>query len=216
MSCDAGKCSHGSIAAPCGFGVGSGPTHVGWGLLVLPRHACRFHVEVPMQLVRVQHVKLPVTDLRRSVTWYASLLDMKLIREFVESGALRGVALRNPSGDIHIALREREACASRPVLTGFDPFALRVASRQDLQAVVDRCQELGIEHGGIQDRGGEEAVCDVADPDGTVLRFLWTSGADENIFVGLSFDESGAPSYYDKPRYVPCDSHGVPLPDRSC
>lgn len=153
-----------------------------------------------MKLVRVQHVKLPVTDLRRSTTWYASLLDLKLIREFVESGTLRGVALRDPSGNIHIALRERDACASRPVLTGFDPFALRVELRQDLHDVVDRCEALGIEHGGIQDRGGEEAVCDVIDPDGTVLRFLWTSGADEDGFVGLSFDESGAPSFYDKPR----------------
>jgi catechol-2,3-dioxygenase len=153
-----------------------------------------------MKLVRVQHVKLPVTDLRRSTRWYASLLDLKLIREFVESGTLRGVALRDPAGNIHIALRERDACASRPVLTGFDPFALRVESRKDLHDVVNRCAQLGIEHGGIQDRGGEEAVCDVIDPDGTVLRFLWTSGADEDVFVGLSFDKSGAPSFYDVPR----------------
>ena len=158
-----------------------------------------------MRLVKVQHVKVPVTDLAHSTRWYASLLDLKLIREFVESGTLRGVALRDPSGNIHIALRQRDVCASRPVLTGFDPFALRVESQQDLQALVDRCEELGVEHGGIQDRGGKEAICDVADPDGTVLRFLWTSGADEDVFIGLSFEGSGPPSFYDKPL--------SPLPD---
>ena len=153
-----------------------------------------------MKLVKVQHVKVPVTDLRRSTRWYASLLDLKLIREFVESGRVRGVALRDATGNIHIALREREMCASRPVLTGFDPFALRVESREDLHALVDHCEKSGIQHGGIQDRGGEEAVCDVIDPDGTVLRFLWSSGVDEDVFVGLSFEDSGTPSFYDTPR----------------
>lgn len=153
-----------------------------------------------MKLVRVQHVKVPVTDLTRSASWYASLLDLKLIREFVESGTLRGVALRDATGNVHIALREREVCASRPVLEGFDPFALRVESRQDLHALVGRCESLGVEHDGVQDRGPAEAVCDVVDPDGTVIRFLWSSGDDEDVFVGLSFDDAGAPSFYDTPR----------------
>jgi hypothetical protein len=44
----------------------------------------------------IQHVKIPVTDLPRSVAWYGQLLDLVPFREFVEHGDLRGVALRSP------------------------------------------------------------------------------------------------------------------------
>ena len=153
-----------------------------------------------MNLTGVHHVKVPVADLAHSTQWYSRLLDLQLIREFVESGALRGVALRHRAGDFVIALREREACVSRPILTGFDPFALRVGSRKDLEVLAARCDDMGVEHQGIQDRSGEEAACDVIDPDGTVLRFIWNSGAHDELFIGVSFDQSGTPSFYDSPR----------------
>jgi len=40
-------------------------------------------------LDRIAQVKLPVTDLARSVTWYCRLLDLRLWAEFVEDGVLR-------------------------------------------------------------------------------------------------------------------------------
>jgi catechol 2,3-dioxygenase-like lactoylglutathione lyase family enzyme len=33
-------------------------------------------------MTKVLHVKIPVTDLQRSVTWYASLMDLELSKEF--------------------------------------------------------------------------------------------------------------------------------------
>jgi catechol 2,3-dioxygenase-like lactoylglutathione lyase family enzyme len=57
-------------------------------------------------MTRIQHVKIPVTDLRRSVAWYGELLDLVPFREFVEQGELRGAALRSP-----------EASPGRPTLT---------------------------------------------------------------------------------------------------
>ena len=40
-----------------------------------------------------------------------------------------------------------------------------------MAAVIDRCAELDIEHGDVDDRGPFGLAMDVADPDGTVLRF---------------------------------------------
>ena len=35
----------------------------------------------------IRHVKIPVTDLPRSVSWYAQVMDLVPLREFVERGA---------------------------------------------------------------------------------------------------------------------------------
>jgi catechol-2,3-dioxygenase len=123
-------------------------------------------------MTRVQHVKIPVSDLGRSAGWYATLLDLVPFRGFVEHGALRGAALRSPEAGLVFALRERQFCASQPNLAGFDLVALRMASREALAELAAKCDRLGIEHSPVQDRGPSEAVVDVPDPDGTVLRFL--------------------------------------------
>jgi catechol 2,3-dioxygenase-like lactoylglutathione lyase family enzyme len=47
-------------------------------------------------MTKVLHVKIPVTDLQRSVTWYASLMDLELSKEFIEQGELRGPPRRHP------------------------------------------------------------------------------------------------------------------------
>lgn len=44
-------------------------------------------------LDRFAQVKLPVTDLARSVRWYRQFLDLRLWFEIVEDGVLRGAAL---------------------------------------------------------------------------------------------------------------------------
>lgn len=152
-------------------------------------------------MTKVLHVKIPVTDLQRSVSWYCSLLELDLSKEFVEEGVVRGAAFSSREGGFGFALRDRAFCASTPNLSGFDPFALHMATRGDLEAIVERCEHLGLEHSPIQERGPDEAVVDVPDPDGTVLRFYWVGdGADGDDFLGLEFDESGNLSFYDTPR----------------
>jgi hypothetical protein len=104
-------------------------------------------------MTRVQHVKIPVSDLGRSAGWYATLLDLVPFRGFVEHGALRGAALRSPEAGVVFALRERQFCASQPNLAGFDLVALRMASREALAELAAKCDRLGIEHSPVQDRG---------------------------------------------------------------
>ena len=105
-------------------------------------------------LDRIAQVKLPVTDLARSVSWYRRLLDLRLWTEFVEDGVLRGAGLIDPQGRFNIALRDRAACASQPSLDGFDVVAFLPASRSVLEDIAARCDRLDIAHSGIYETGG--------------------------------------------------------------
>jgi hypothetical protein len=97
---------------------------------------------------------------------------LEVAAEFAERGVVRGVQLMDPAGGFGIAPRDREFCAGKPVLAGFDVFALEVDSVAVLHRLAQHSERLGIEHDGVQDRGAYGASLDVADPDGTVLRFL--------------------------------------------
>jgi catechol 2,3-dioxygenase-like lactoylglutathione lyase family enzyme len=153
-------------------------------------------------LTKILQVKLPVTDLRRSVSWYTSLLDLDLAAEFVEQGTLRGVALVDRDGEYVIALRDREVCAGRPNLAGFDVVGLALSVPQDLQRLIERCDRLGVEHGEIQDRGAQRLAVDVPDPDGTVLRFIHADDDIPERFVGVESGDDGQVTLYHTPKTV--------------
>jgi catechol 2,3-dioxygenase-like lactoylglutathione lyase family enzyme len=150
--------------------------------------------------MRIRHVKVPVTDLARSTGWYRSLLDLELAAEFAEQGVVRGVQLLDPADGFGIALREREFCASRPELTGFDVCAFEVESVAALHRLAERCATLGVAHGGVQDRGRYGASLDIPDPDGTVLRFLADNPFRPGRFVGVDLDADGQLALYGEPR----------------
>lgn len=149
---------------------------------------------------RILHVKVPVSDVRSSVPWYRALLDAELAAEFVEDGVVQGAAVRVPGSDFVIALRNREVCASRPVLDGFDVVAIEIDSRESLAALLERCDHLGIVHGSIEERQ-DGAVLDVRDPDGTVIRFYHRTG-DREDFVGYTFSGGAFAGTYGQPRLV--------------
>ena len=152
-------------------------------------------------MTKVLHVKIPVTDLQRSVNWYAQLMDLVLTREFIEDDELRGAALHSPEGGFAFALRLRAHCASQPALDGFDVVALHMATRDALTHLRERCTRLGIPCTEIQDRAANEAVVDVADPDGTVLRFYWVADTGEpHSFTGLIFNGDAPPQLTTEPR----------------
>lgn len=159
------------------------------------------NLAVGIGLTKVLHVKIPVTDLQRSVSWYSTLMDLTLSREFIEDDELRGAALTSDEGAFALALRLRAYCASTPDLTGFDVVALHMATRDSLHQLRARCSDLGAEHTEIQDRGPHEAVVDVTDPDGTVLRFYWVGpSAQPDVFAGMSFRGDGPPTFVAEPR----------------
>jgi catechol 2,3-dioxygenase-like lactoylglutathione lyase family enzyme len=155
---------------------------------------------VKLPVVGVRQIKLPVSDLAVSARWYADLFDLELANEFFEDGRVRGVVLADHEAGFVIGLREREYCASSPTLDGFDVCAFMLVSPADMTTVLDRCAELGIEHGDVHDRGDFGVAMDVPDPDGTVLRFVAGSHTGPpGGFAGIEFGE-GPPVIYAQPR----------------
>jgi hypothetical protein len=96
-------------------------------------------------LSHIKHVKLPVTDPRRSASWYPAFFDLELIAGGRRAGELRGVSLFDRDGGFEIALRQREYCAGPPSLAGFDVLRAELATEELVSAIAERCDRLGIE-----------------------------------------------------------------------
>ncbi len=116
----------------------------------------------------LHHVKLPVSDVVRSRDWYRDVLGMVVDIEFVEDGALRGVALRDPGETVCIALRHDPDRAA--ALVGFDPVALGVPTRADVEQWQRRFDDLGQPHGGVVEGHQGWVLVGVRDPDGLEVR----------------------------------------------
>jgi catechol 2,3-dioxygenase-like lactoylglutathione lyase family enzyme len=114
------------------------------------------------------HVKLPVTDVARSGDWYRRVLGFELDLEFVEDGVLMGLALRDPGGTVRLAVRHDPTRAA--ALAGFDPIALGVPDRSDLETWRQRLDDLGQPHGGIVTGHQGWAIVGLHDPDGIEVR----------------------------------------------
>lgn len=143
-------------------------------------------------------VKLPVTDLRRTIAWYRRVLGLRLWTEIVEDGVLRGAGMMDPGGGFSIGLRDRSVCASHPDLRGFDVVAFRPTSRAALDTLAAHCALLGVAYDGIRDTPGG-AILDVPDPDGTVLRFYHFTAPTEG-FTGVEFRGGRVVGTYEVPR----------------
>ena len=154
-------------------------------------------------LTRIRQVKIPVSDLRRSVAWYRRALDVDLAGEFVEQGVLRGAVLADRESGFVVALRDRAACPTPLDLAGFDVVAFEVGSRQALHDLVARWDELGVEHTDVLDAGPFGLGVDAVDPDGMHLRFLYDNPFGRGDFIGVASDGSGRFSTYDAPRLDP-------------
>src|SRR5256885_16738034 len=87
-------------------------------------------------LAGIQHLKLPVADLARSLEWYRSRLGYQVQVEFVEQGTLMGVGLAHPAGGPDLVLRfdpDRARAAA-----GFDYFAIGVPDKPAIDRLARR------------------------------------------------------------------------------
>ena len=117
----------------------------------------------------LHHVKLPVADLNRSREWYTAVLGLRVEIEFVEEGSLRGLALTDASGRLRLALRLDPVRSA--ALAGFDPVALEVPDRADVEAWRRRLDDLGQPHGGVvTGHKGGAVLIGLHDPDGIEIR----------------------------------------------
>jgi catechol 2,3-dioxygenase-like lactoylglutathione lyase family enzyme len=116
----------------------------------------------------IHHIKLPVTDVARSRTWYERVLGFETAIEFVEDGVVAGVALRRDGCQPQIALRHDPDRAR--ALAGFDAVALLVPSRDEVQRWSAVLTDLGEPHDVVRGHEGGAVITGLHDPDGIELR----------------------------------------------
>ena len=120
-------------------------------------------------LAGVHHLKLPVSDLDRSLAWYASRLGYQVVIEFRGHGRTTGLSLNHPNGGpwLGLVLDPERAKAS----AGFDYFSIGVPDRQAMQALATHLTALGEAHAGVQFATVGWILPMLHDPDGHEVRF---------------------------------------------
>ena len=118
---------------------------------------------------QIHHVKLPVSDLPASRDWYRRILGFEVEIEFAEDGELRGLAMTDRDHTLRLALRLDPARAA--ALSGFDPVALAVPTREDVRAWAEYLDTAGQQHGGVvTGHNGGSVLVGLHDPDGIEIR----------------------------------------------
>jgi catechol 2,3-dioxygenase-like lactoylglutathione lyase family enzyme len=125
----------------------------------------------------IHHLKLPVSDLERSIDWYAVQLGYRVQTRFVEQGSLMGVSMAHPAGGPTLALRLDPEMAARAA--GFDYFSFGVPTYADIEALAERLSGLGVEHAGVHFATIGWILPGAHDPDGHEVRFYTTQAHSE-------------------------------------
>lgn len=133
----------------------------------------------------IHHVKIPVTDLSRSIDWYSRVFGFAVTMEFPEAdGVVHGVAGTVPGlGGTLLTLRVNPEAAQG--CRGFDPVSFAVDGHTDIAAWAGHLDRLGIAHSPvIEASAGWLLVFD--DPDGISLHlYTWAEhGIDHSARPG--------------------------------
>ena len=120
----------------------------------------------------VHHVKLPVTDLGRSIDWYASRLGYQVALEFREHGRRTGVSLAHPRGGPMFGLVDAPDKAR--AAAGFDYISIGVPDRARLVELAEHLSGLGEQHAGVHFATLGWILPMLHDPDGHEIRFYST------------------------------------------
>jgi catechol-2,3-dioxygenase len=123
-------------------------------------------------LAGVRHLKLPVSDLGRSIEWYATRLGYQVASSSTSTTARRGVAMTHPDGgpELALALDPQRARAS----AGFDYFSIGVPDRKGIEELASHLSDLGEEHAGVHFATVGWILPMLHDPDGHEVRFYST------------------------------------------
>ena len=119
----------------------------------------------------ITHVALTVSDLGRSVPWYATLFDAKPVLD-EDTGPFRHVVW--VVGQTLVGLHQFPDGATEPFderRTGLDHLAFACSNRGELQQWEARLNELGIAHGGVVDAPYGSGLS-FRDPDNIALEFF--------------------------------------------
>ncbi|MET0233032.1 MAG: VOC family protein [Kibdelosporangium sp.] len=138
----------------------------------------------------IHHLKIPVTDLARSRTWYEETLGLKVGMEFPDDdGVVRGLA--GDIGGISVALRENPAVAEG--IAGFDPICFSIPDKAAADAWAARLAARNADYSGPSE-GSSGWVVQVRDPDGIEIRLYSTGdqeGLDGRVFRAVADVDGG-------------------------
>jgi catechol 2,3-dioxygenase-like lactoylglutathione lyase family enzyme len=128
----------------------------------------------------IQHVAITVRDLSVSVPWYEALLDAKpVLDEDAEAGFHHTVYLVGDDGQL-FGLHQHTTPAPEGAFSefrvGLDHISFGVADRDELEKWASRLDELGIDHGEIEDASYGSDLS-FRDPDGIALEFFCAPAA---------------------------------------
>ena len=121
------------------------------------------------ELAGIHHVKLPVRELATTQAWYESRLGYRPELEFVEDGVLMGITMLHPNGGPHLAFRLNPELAA--AAAGFDYFSIGVPTKEAMDALAARLDELGEQHAGVHFATIGWILPGLHDPDGHEVRF---------------------------------------------
>ena len=118
----------------------------------------------------IHHLKLPVTDLDRSLAWYQQRLGYEILHR------VRRGRRRDGHRDAAPQWRTRPGAAVRPGrpvprARGIDYFAIGVPGHDAIEELADRFTEMDDPHDGVQRTPVGWVLTGVSDPDGHTVRF---------------------------------------------
>ena len=127
-------------------------------------------------------VNLTVRDPVRSAAWYAELLGMRQLYEFVSpDDGMHYISLVEPKSELVLCLvghAGNPGAPFREVVTGLDHLEFLVDSREELSEWAHRLDALGIAHSGVKEPSHtRNAMLTFRDPDEIQLEFFWRSPA---------------------------------------
>ncbi|MDQ1010757.1 lactoylglutathione lyase [Streptomyces sp. V4I23] len=127
------------------------------------------------------HIGLNVTDLGRSLPFYADTLGFDVIGEGKEDG--RRFAFLGRDGTLVLTLWQQAESAFEATRAGLHHLAFEAASIDEVRAAEARLKDLGVDfaHDGVVAHREDAASGGIFfhDPDGTRLEIYAPSGAEE-------------------------------------
>jgi catechol 2,3-dioxygenase-like lactoylglutathione lyase family enzyme len=124
------------------------------------------------RLAGIHHLKVHVSDVRRSALWYQRVLGYQPVAEFTEADRLVGYGLDHPNGGTFLTLRLDPHHAADTA--GRVYFEMGAPDKAALDELARHLGDLGEPHGPVLHTPVGWLLPDLYDPDGHEIRFYVT------------------------------------------